>query len=105
MFLLNVTRFIRILLILVIVISPYKLFSKNIDLNYDVEWKTLNIAKLIWSANLDDNRYTIKNTISSDGIFSSMYPFELTSQTNGSIVDDSFSPSHFHYISQSRKKK
>ena len=104
MFLLNVTRFIRILLILVIVISPYKLFSKNIDLNYDIEWKTLNIAKLIWSANFDDNLYTIKNTILSDGIFSSMYPFELISQTNGTIVDESFSPSHFHYISQSRKK-
>ena len=104
MFLLNVTRFIRILLILVVVISPYKLFSKNIDLNYDIEWKTLNIAKLIWSADFDDNRYSIKNSISSDGIFSSMYPFELISQTNGLTVDESFLPNHFNFISQSRKK-
>lgn len=104
MFLLNTTRFIRILLISVIVISPYKLFSKNIDLNYEIEWNTLNIAKLIWSANFDDNRYIIKNSILSDGFFNSLYPFELISQTNGLVVDNSFLPNNFNYISQSRKK-
>jgi len=104
MFLLKVVLFIRILLIAVVVISPYKLFSKTIDLNYTIEWKNLDIAKLLWSANFDDNRYSINNTISSDGLLSSMYPFELISQTNGIIVDKSFLPNNFNFTSQSRKK-
>ncbi|MDC0861625.1 DUF3108 domain-containing protein [Alphaproteobacteria bacterium] len=92
------------MLISLFVISPYKLFSKNIDLIYEVEWKTVNIASLIWSAKIDNSSYRIDNQIISDGIFSKMYPFELKSSTLGLIEDNLFFPKSFNFFSQTKKK-
>ena len=104
MFLLNSILFIRILLILVVVLSPYKLFSKNIDLNYDVKWNSLHIANIKLSATINGFDYQIINNVNSSGFFNKMYPYELKSTTEGNIFENNFYPKFFKYSSHTKKK-
>tara|TARA_X000000368_G_C23035996_1_gene714609 strand:- start:1161 stop:1919 length:759 start_codon:yes stop_codon:yes gene_type:complete len=96
--------FIRILVIVLIVLSPYKLFSKNFDVVYKIDWNTLHIADLYWSAEIINSEYSIKNKISSTGLFNKLYPYELSSLTTGNMIDNSFLPKLFNYTSKTKKK-
>ncbi len=69
-----------------------------------VEWKTLHIANLNFSAQMDGLNYRIDNQIISEGFFNKIYPFKLKSSTLGVINNNSFLPETFKYVSQSKKK-
>ena len=103
-FKLNSTLLIRILVILYFVISPYKLISKNIDLNFGVYWNGVHLANLEWDSFIDLNHYDIKTKIYAVGLLSKIHPYSLSSKTKGITNNNKLFPSLFEYKTITKKK-
>ena len=95
---------IRIFLIIFLIIYPYYLNSKVINLKYEIDWKSIHLADLFWKIKIEDNLYEIDFTIKSYGVTDKIYGYESITKVSGEIKDDSFNPIIYKSKTKSSKQ-
>ena len=103
MLFLKETLLIRILLIISL-LYPYSLFSKNIYLEYEIDWKSIHLADLIWDIDVNDETYDLTVTINSYGINDKIYKYRSVTKINGIIDGNQLRPLSYDSFSKSRSQ-
>ena len=47
----------RIFFILIATLYPYYLHSKDINLQYEIDWNSIHLADIFWSISINKNEY------------------------------------------------
>ena len=93
----------RIFFIIFLIIYPYYLNSKVINLKYEIDWKSIHLADLFWKIKIEDNLYEIDFTIKSYGVTDKIYGYESITKVSGEIKDDSASFNRLRFAYTSAK--
>ena len=94
----------RIFFIIFFIIYPYYLNSKVINLKYEIDWKSIHLADLLWKIKIEDNFYEIDFTIKSYGMTDKIYEYESVTKVSGEVKDDSFNPIIYKSKTKSSKQ-
>ena len=94
----------RIFFIIFFIIYPYYLNSKVINLKYEIDWKSIHLADLLWKIKIEDNFYEIDFTIKSYGMTDKIYKYESVTKVSGEVKDDSFNPIIYKSKTKSSKQ-
>ena len=82
----------RIFIILITLLYPYYLQSKVINLQYEINWKSIHLADIFWKISFNNNEYDIDFFIKSYGITDKIYNYESFTNINGMIEDNNLNP-------------
>jgi len=94
----------RIFFIIFFIIYPYYLNSKVINLKYEIDWKSIHLADLLWKIKIEDNFYEIDFIIKSYGMTDKIYEYESVTKVSGEVKDDSFNPIIYKSKTKSSKQ-
>tara|TARA_Y100000996_G_C22554509_1_gene655012 strand:+ start:1040 stop:1789 length:750 start_codon:yes stop_codon:yes gene_type:complete len=79
----------RILLIIFSLIYPYYLYSKEINLQFEIDWNSIHLADVYWNISINDKAYKVNFLIKSYGVTDKIYNYESLTYIEG-IVDNNF---------------
>ncbi len=82
----------RIFFILVTLLYSYNLHSKVINLQYEIDWKSVHLADLFWNINIDLNKYEIEFLIKSYGLAEKIYNYKSYTKVKGYIDNGHLRP-------------
>jgi hypothetical protein len=82
----------RIFFILIATLYPYYLHSKDINLQYEIDWNSIHLADIFWSISIDKNEYEIDFLIKSYGLTDKIYNYESLTSVNGYIQKNHLRP-------------
>jgi hypothetical protein len=82
----------RIFFIISLLIYSNCLFSKEINLHFEIDWKSAHLADLFWDISIEDNQYDIKYLIKSYGITDQIFNYESLTFVKGYIDDNQLRP-------------
>tara|TARA_B100000965_G_scaffold377421_1_gene371464 strand:- start:1034 stop:1789 length:756 start_codon:yes stop_codon:yes gene_type:complete len=82
----------RIFFIIIILLYPYYIHSKVINLQYEIDWKSVHLADVYWNIHLDENKYEIEFLIQSYGLTDKIYNYKSTTLVNGIIENQQLKP-------------
>ena len=82
----------RIFFIISLLIYSNCLFSKEINLHFEIDWKSAHLADLFWDISIEDNHYEIKYLIKSYGITDQIFNYESLTFVKGYIDDNQLRP-------------
>ena len=82
----------RIFFILIAILYPYYLHSKDINLQYEIDWNSIHLADIFWSISIDKNEYEIDFLIKSYGLTDKIYNYESLTSVNGYIQKNHLRP-------------
>ena len=85
----------RIFFILIATLYPYYLYSKVINLHYEIDWNSIHLADIFWNITIDRNEYEIDLLIKSYGLTDKIYNYESLTSVNGYIQDNHFRPLNY----------
>ena len=80
------------------------MFSKNIYLEYEIDWKSIHLADLIWDIYVNDETYDLTVTINSYGINDKIYKYRSVTKINGIIDGNQLRPLSYDSFSKSRSQ-
>ncbi len=75
-----------------LLLYPYHLYSKVINLQYEIDWKTVHIADIFWNISFDDKEYQIEFLIESYGLTDKIYNYESLTTVSGLIENENLKP-------------
>ena len=93
----------RIFFIIILLIYPYYLNSKVINLKYEIDWQSIHLADLNWIIKLEENKYKINFIIKSFGLTDKIYNYESVTNISGNIENNHLRPEK--YISKTKSTK
>ena len=93
----------RIFFIIILLIYPYYLNSKVINLKYEIDWQSIHLADLNWIIKLEENKYEINFIIKSFGLTDKIYNYESVTNITGNIENNHLRPKE--YISKTKSTK
>ncbi len=93
----------RIFFIIILLIYPYYLNSKVINLKYEIDWQSIHLADLNWIIKLEENKYEINFIIKSFGLTDKIYNYESVTNITGNIENNHLRPEE--YISKTKSTK
>jgi len=82
----------RIFFIVFTLIYSNSLFSKSINLNFEIEWKSIHLADVEWNIVLSDYNYTIDFIIQSYGMTDKIFKYKSTTNIEGVIENNQLRP-------------
>jgi len=82
----------RIFFIILLLIYSNSLFSKEINLHFEIDWKSAHLADLFWDISVDQNQYKIKYLIKSYGITDQIFNYESLTLVEGYIDNNHLRP-------------
>jgi len=82
----------RIFFIISLLIYSNCLFSKEINLHFEIDWKSAHLADLFWDISIEDNHYEIKYLIKSYGITDQIFNYESLTFVKGYIDNSQLRP-------------
>ena len=82
----------RIFFIISLLIYSNCLFSKEINLHFEIDWKSAHLADLFWDISIEDNHYDIKYLIKSYGITDQIFNYESLTFVKGYIDNSQLRP-------------
>jgi len=82
----------RIFFIVFTLIYSNSLFSKSINLNFEIEWKSIHLADVEWNIILSDYNYTIDFIIQSYGMTDKIFKYKSTTNIEGVIENNQLRP-------------
>ena len=82
----------RIFFIILLLIYSNRLFSKEINLHFEIDWKSAHLADLFWDISIEDNYYDIKYLIKSYGITDKIFDYESLTLVKGYIDNNQLRP-------------
>jgi hypothetical protein len=82
----------RIFFIILLLIYSNCLFSKEINLHFEIDWKSAHLADLFWDISIEDNHYDIKYLIKSYGITDQIFNYESLTLVKGYIDNNQLRP-------------
>tara|TARA_B100001059_G_scaffold20043_1_gene16298 strand:- start:4148 stop:4897 length:750 start_codon:yes stop_codon:yes gene_type:complete len=85
----------RIFFILIATLYPYYLYSKVINLHYEIDWNSIHLADIFWDITIDSNEYEIDFLIKSYGLTDKIYKYESLTSVNGYIQDKHLRPLNY----------
>ena len=94
----------RIFFIIILIIYPYYLNSKVINLKYEIDWQSIHLADLNWIIKIDDNRYDINFIIRSYGLTNKIYNYESVTNISGFIENNHLRPEIYDSKTKSSKQ-
>ena len=68
------------------------LFSKSINLNFKIDWKSIHLADVEWNIVLSDYNYTIDFIIQSYGMTDKIFKYKSTTNIEGVIENNQLRP-------------
>lgn len=68
------------------------LFSKSINLNFEIDWKSVHLADVEWNIVLSDYNYTIDFIIQSYGMTDKIFKYKSTTNIEGVIENNQLRP-------------
>lgn len=78
--------------------------AKTIKASYDVEVGKLNLGKMNWEVEINNNNYKIIVSLQDDGLLSAFYKFEGNYLTVGKIENGFFFPQNYKQFWSTKKK-
>ncbi len=93
----------RIFFIIILLIYPYYLNSKVINLKYEIDWQSIHLADLNWIIKLEESKYEINFIIKSFGLTDKIYNYESVTNITGNIENNHLRPEK--YISKTKSTK
>ena len=91
-------------MLILFLLYPYSLISKNIYLEYEIDWKSIHLADLIWDIEINDNTYSLIATIKSYGVSDTIYNYRSVTKINGNIEGNQLRPLSYDSFSKSRSQ-
>ena len=82
----------RIFFIISLLIYSKCIFSKEINLHFEIDWKSAHLADLFWDISIEDNHYDIKYLIKSYGITDQIFNYESLTLVKGYIDNSQLRP-------------
>ena len=79
--------------------------AKETHSEYLIEVGKIDIGKLFWSINIDETKYKVFIKLEDGGIFSNLYSFNGSYNTEGSIINKTFIPSSYKQKWVTKKKE
>ncbi len=94
----------RIFFIFFILLYPYYLHSKVINLQYEIDWKSIHLADVFWNISFDDYNYEIEFIIESYGFTDKIYDYRSHTIVHGYIEDNHLRPISYKSKTKSSKQ-
>ena len=82
----------RIFFIISLLIYSKCIFSKEINLHFEIDWKSAHLADLFWDISIKDNQYVIKYLIKSYGITDQIFNYESQTLVKGHVDNNQLRP-------------
>jgi len=82
----------RIFFIISLLIYSKCIFSKEINLHFEIDWKSAHLADLFWDISIEDNQYVIKYLIKSYGITDQIFNYESQTLVKGHVDNNQLRP-------------
>tara|TARA_B100000575_G_scaffold204826_1_gene166305 strand:- start:28 stop:777 length:750 start_codon:yes stop_codon:yes gene_type:complete len=94
----------RIFFIILLLIYSNSLFSKEINLHFEIDWKSAHLADLFWDISIDQNQYKIKYLIKSYGITDQIFNYESLTLVEGYIDNNHLRPKSYKSKTKSTRQ-
>ena len=94
----------RIFFIILLLIYSNSLFSKEINLHFEIDWKSAHLADLFWDISIDQNQYSIKYFIKSHGITDQIFNYESLTLVEGYIDNNHLRPKSYKSKTKSTRQ-
>ncbi len=90
----------RIFFIIITLLYSINLHSKVINLQYEIDWKSVHLADLFWNITINDSDYEIEFLIKSFGLTDKIYKYKSITTVKGHIDGNYLRP--FTYRSKTK---
>lgn len=98
------TLFMRIFFIISLLIYSNCLFSKEINLHFEIDWKSAHLADLYWDISIKDNQYDISYLIKSYGLTDQLFNYESLTLVKGNIDNNQLRPISYQSKTKSTRQ-
>ena len=82
----------RIFFIFLTLIYSKSLFSKEINLKFEIDWKSIHLADIEWDIYLNKDHYSIDFVIQSYGMTDKIFKYKSVTNVEGIIENNQFYP-------------
>ena len=82
----------RIFFIFLTLIYSKSLFSKEINLQFEIDWKSVHLADLEWNISLNKDNYSIDFVIQSYGMTDKIFKYKSVTNIEGLIENNQLHP-------------
>ena len=94
----------RIFFIFLTLIYSKSLFTKEINLKFEIDWKSVHLADLEWNIYLNKDKYSIDFLIKSYGITDKIFKYKSITNVEGIIVNNQLHPLIYRSKTKSTKQ-
>ena len=94
----------RIFFIFLILIYSKSLFSKEINLKFEIDWKSVHLADIEWDIYMDNEKYSIDFIIQSYGMTDKIFKYKSVTNVKGLIVNNQLHPLTYKSKTKSSKQ-
>jgi len=94
----------RIFFIFLTLIYSKSLFSKEINLKFEIDWKSVHLADIEWDISLKKNNYSIDFVIQSYGMTDKIFKYKSVTQIEGIIENNQLHPLTYKSKTKSTKQ-
>jgi len=94
----------RIFFIFLTLIYSKSLFSKEINLKFEIDWKSVHLADIEWDISLKKDNYSIDFVIQSYGMTDKIFKYKSVTQIEGLIENNQLHPLTYKSKTKSTKQ-
>ena len=94
----------RIFFIFLTLIYSKSLFSKEINLQFEIDWKSVHLADIEWDISLNKDNYSIDFVIQSYGMTDKIFKYKSVTNIEGLIENNQLHPLTYKSKTKSTKQ-